>query len=229
MAAGGDAGPHRVGGHAYAARVGGLVRVIGLTGGIATGKSTAADALEAVGAPVVRSDLLARAAVAPGTRGLAAVAAAFGPEVLRSDGSLDRQALGRVVWSDAPARRRLEGIVHPLVRDAMLAWLVDRRREGAAAAVCDIPLLFEVGLHRPGSFVDRVWVVSVRPETQRWRLMARDGLNAQDAAARIALQWPLVAKVALADRVFDNEASPDDLRRQVVAAWAQTLGAASAR
>lgn len=201
-----------------------VVRVIGLTGGIATGKSTAADALEAVGAPVVRSDVLARAAVEPGTRALAAVVSVFGRDVLRSDGSLDRRALGRRVWGDAVARQRLESIVHPVVRDAMLAWLAECRRAGAVAAVCDIPLLFEVGLHRSGSFIDHIWVVSVRPRTQQQRLMARDGLNAQDAAARIALQWPLAVKVALAHRVFENEGSPEDLRRQVVAAWVKTQG-----
>ncbi len=199
------------------------MRVIGLTGGIASGKSTAADALESVGAPVVGSDVLARAAVAPGTGGLAEVVSTFGRDLLRPDGCLDREALGRRVWGDPEARRRLESIIHPPVRDATIAWLAQRRRAGSAAAVCDIPLLFEVGLHLAGSFVDRIWVVSVQPGTQLRRLMARDGLDAREAAERIALQWPLAAKAAQAHRVFENEGTPQDLRRQVVLAWAQTL------
>ncbi len=194
------------------------VRVIGLTGGIASGKSTAAAALEAAGAPVVRSDLLAREIVAPGQPALDEIRAAFGPKVLAPDGTLARGALARIVFSDAEARRALERITHPRIHARMAQWLEARRAEGAPGAVCDIPLLYEAGYDQ-GGFVERVWVVVVRPETQLRRLMARDGLGREDALRRIAAQWPLADKARRADLVFENEGAPEDLARRVRAAW----------
>ena len=178
--------------------------VIGLTGGIASGKSTAAAALEAAGAPVVRSDVLARAVVAPGEPALQEIRAAFGPAVVAPDGTLLRRRLGDIVFADAEARRTLERITHPRIHARMLAWLDARRAEGATGAVCDIPLLYEAGYDRSGC-LDRVWVVAVEAETQIRRLMARDGLGRQEALRRIGAQWPLGEKVRRADMVFDNE------------------------
>ena len=197
--------------------------VVGLTGGIASGKSTAAAALELAGAPVVRSDVLAREVVQPGSAALARIGAAFGAHVLPPDGSLDRTVLGRVVFADPAARRRLEEITHPEIRRLTFAWLAAQRRCGAVAAVCDIPLLFEVGLDGPGSFVDRIWVIGVRPETQLRRLVARDGLPPAAALARIQAQRPLTEKVAGAGRVFWNEGVPEDLAAAVRRAWVELL------
>lgn len=200
--------------------------VVGLTGGIATGKSTAADVLRQMGAPVVSADELARAVLAPGEPALAEVAQAFGAGVIAPDGGLDRRALGALVFADAGARRRLEAITHPPIRQRTLSWLEACRDRGEPAAVCEIPLLFEVGLHLPGSFVDRIWVVATRPEVQRDRLMRRSGDGDQAAArARIAAQWPLARKVALADRVFENNGDPEQLAREVAAAWRALMAA----
>lgn len=197
--------------------------VIGLTGGIASGKSTVAAALEAVGAPVLRSDALAREVVAPGSAGLAEVARAFGPGVLGPDGALDRARLGAIVFADAAARRVLEGITHPRIRQRTLTWLRERGAAGAPAAVCDIPLLFEVGLDGPGSFVDRVWVVAVSPKTQLARLMRRDGLSLEAAQVRLRAQWPLAEKVRRADLVLRNEGSPTEVQEAAVQAWRRCL------
>jgi len=199
------------------------VLVIGLTGGIASGKSTAAAALEAAGAPVVRADALAREVVSPGSAALAEIGRVFGAGVLRKDGSLDRPALAAMVFGDPPARRRLEGITHPLIRERTLQWLAAQADAGAPAAVCDIPLLFEVGLHQAGTFIDRIWVVSVGPETQLRRLMVRDRLDREAALARLRAQWPLADKSHLADLVLENEGPPDALDRAARRAWADAL------
>lgn len=197
--------------------------VVGLTGGIAAGKSTVAAALEAAGAPVIRSDALAREVVAPGTAGLSAVVSAFGPTVLGPDGTLDRRALAARVFADPQERRRLEAITHPRIRELTLGWLQRRREEGAPAAVCDIPLLFEVGLHGPGSFLDRIWVVAVDADTQLRRLQARDALSREAALARINAQWPLAEKVRRADLVLCNSGSPEELAAAARRAWAALL------
>jgi len=203
------------------------VLVVGLTGGIASGKSTAAAALEAAGAPVVRSDALAREVVAPGSPALAEIARVFGSGVLHRDGALDRAALAAVVFGDAAMRRRLEAITHPPIRRRTLEWLGERAGQGAPAAVCDIPLLFEVGLGEPGSFIDRIWVVSVSPETQLRRLMARDGLDRAAALARLAAQRPLAEKTRRAHLVLPNDASPEDLAASARRAWAALLAEAA--
>jgi dephospho-CoA kinase len=193
--------------------------VVGLTGGIATGKTTALSFLRRLGAPVLSSDELARAVVVPGEPALAEIAAAFGSGVLQPDGTLHRQALAARVFADAAARRRLEAIVHPRIRARTLAWLEWQRARGVAAAVCDIPLLFEVGLHHRGSFVDRIWVVRVRPEEQLRRLLLRDGLTEAEARQRLAAQWPLPWKEAGADCVLDNDGPPEVLEAAVARAW----------
>lgn len=185
-----------------------------LTGAIASGKSAAAAVLEELGAVVVDSDVLAREAVAPGTPGLAEVVDRFGPGVLRPDGSLDRPALGRVVFADAAARRDLEAIVHPRVR--ALAAEREAAAPPGALVVQVIPLLVETG--QQDAF-DTVLVVDVDPATQLRRLRARDGLDEGQAGARVAAQADRATRLAAADVVWHNDGTPEELRAQVERWW----------
>jgi dephospho-CoA kinase len=184
------------------------VRLIGLTGGIATGKTTFAGALRARGVPVVDADALARAAVAPGTPALEEIARAFGPGVLAPGGGLDRKRLGSVVFADPAARRRLEAITHPAVRRAMAEETARLSAAGHALAFYDTPLLYEVGLD---AVVDAVVVVWAPPDVQRARLAARDGLAPAEADARLAAQLPIDEKAARADFVVENVGAVDAL------------------
>jgi dephospho-CoA kinase len=177
------------------------VRVVGLTGGIASGKSTFAEALRARGVPVVDADALARAAVAPGAAALAEIARAFGPGVLLPDGGLDRRRMAALVFADPEARRRLEAITHPAVRRAMAEETARLAAAGHDLAFYDTPLLFEVGLDRT---LDSVVVVWAPPEVQRARLAARDGLGPAEAEARLAAQLPIDDKAGRADFVVEN-------------------------
>ncbi len=191
---------------------------IGLTGGIAAGKSVAAERLAQHGAVVIDHDLLAREAVRPGSTGLEAVVEAFGPEVVAADGSLDRPALGRIVFADAEARERLDGIVHPVIRR-----LAAEREAAVAAAhtgavvVHDIPLLVETG--QAESFHLLV-VVHAPVELRVRRLVEQRGLSRSDAERRVAAQASDDVRLAAADRVLDGSGSVEDLRAQVDALWA---------
>ena len=198
--------------------------VIGLTGGIASGKSTVSAILRELGAPVVDADQIVRQLQAPGTPMLAAIVREFGPEVIRPDGSLDRAALGRVVFADPARRRALEAIVHPAVRQEMWKQVAECRARGARAVVLDVPLLLEGGLDRQ---VDQVWVVWVDRETQLARLMARDGLDRTQAEQRINAQMSLDEKRQRADVVIDNCGTVEATRSQVLAAWRRVTDGAS--
>jgi dephospho-CoA kinase len=184
------------------------VRVVGLTGGIATGKSTVAEALRARGAPVVDADALARAAVAPGSPALAEIARTFGPAVLAPDGDLDRKRMAALVFADGEARRRLEAITHPAVRAAMAEETARLAAAGHELAFYDTPLLFEVGLDRT---LDAVVVVWAPAAVQRARLAVRDGLGPAEAEARLAAQLPIDEKAARADFVVENVGAVADL------------------
>ncbi len=173
-------------------------RRIALTGGIATGKSRCAAVFRAAGVPVIDADIVARDVVAPGTTGMTAITSRFGPTVVAADGSLNRAALGALVFADAAARRDLEAIIHPRVYEAIGRWFASQT---ADLAVADIPLLFETG--RDDDF-DVVIVAACRPEQQLARLMARNGLSEGDARARIAAQWPIAEKAARADYTIDT-------------------------
>jgi dephospho-CoA kinase len=177
------------------------MRLIGITGGIATGKSTFSAALRALGAPVVDADQLARAAVAPGSPGLAAVAAAFGPDVLGPQGELDRKRMAAHVFADPAARARLEAIVHPAVRALFEAERARLEATGHPAAFYDVPLLFEA--RREGD-VDLTVVVWAPRAVQLARLEQRDGLSRTEAEARLAAQLPIDEKAARADVVVEN-------------------------
>jgi dephospho-CoA kinase len=185
---------------------------VGLTGGIASGKSHCRRRFEAHGVPTIDADQLARDVVAPGTPGLRAVIAHFGSRVLTMEGDLDRGALGTLVFADAGARRALEAIVHPRVYDAVTAWFETLAADGAAIAVADIPLLYETG--HEGDF-DHVVVALCRPDQQLERLMARDGLDEPSARARIASQMSLASKAGRAHYVVDTSGTPDETDRQV--------------
>ena len=184
------------------------MRVVGLTGGIASGKSTFAAVLRARGVPVVDADALARAAVAPGAPALAEIARAFGPSAIGADGALDRKRMAALVFSDPDARRRLEAITHPAVRRAMAEETGRLAAAGHALAFYDTPLLFEVGLD---GALDSVVVVWAPPAVQRARLVARDGLTPAEADVRIAAQLPIDEKAARADFVVENVGAPSEL------------------
>jgi dephospho-CoA kinase len=181
------------------------VKVVGLTGGIASGKSTFAAALRARKVPVVDADALARAAVAPGTPALAEIARTFGSDVIGADGALDRKRMGALAFSDAAARARLEAITHPAVRAAMAEETRRLADAGHGLAFYDTPLLYEVGLDR---VLDSVVVVWATPAVQRARIVARDGLSPEEADARIAAQLPIDDKAARADFVVENVGDP---------------------
>ena len=195
---------------------------VGLTGGIASGKSLVAEELAARGAVVIDADVLAREVVEPGTEGLAAVVERFGGSVLRA-GRLDRARLGQIVFADLESRRDLERIVHPAVR-ARAAEL-EQAAPPDAVVVHVIPLLVETGQQ---DRFDVVIVVDVDPETQLARLVARDGLDAADAQARLAAQASREQRRAVADIVIDNGGSVTDLKAQIVPLW-QELTSADAR
>ena len=189
---------------------------IALTGGIATGKSVVARELRAAGVATVDADWLAREAVRPGSAGLAAVVARFGAGVVTAEGELDRPGLGRLVFADAAARRDLERLIHPLVRQGIEAFFAALPR--GAAAVAEVPLLYETGWVRT---FDAAVVTACRAATQRARLMARDGLTSAAADERLAAQWPIDDKVRLADAVVMTEGTMDDTLTQArrLAGW----------
>jgi len=196
--------------------------VLGLTGGIAAGKSTVAAILEELGAKVVCADHLARRVVEPGTPGLEAVVARFGAEFLQSDGTLDRKKLARRVFADPAARRDLEAILHPRIRDAFAAEVRRIRAEAPEAVIVyDAPLLIEAGAHRA---VDRVIVVAVDEDVQVRRLMERDGLSEAEARARIDAQMPLAEKRKHADVVIDGTAPRERIRAQLAEVLAELAG-----
>jgi dephospho-CoA kinase len=193
---------------------GGPSSVVGLTGGIASGKSSVATLLAERGAVIIDADVLAREVVAKGTPLLRRVAERFGDAVLAADGSLDRPALGRIVFADAGARHDLEALIHPAVRQRAAQLQADA--PDGAVVVHVIPLLVETG--QAGSF-DHVIVVDVPESTQVDRLRGRDGVDADAAAARLAAQASRAERLAAADIVIDNSGTPNDLVRQVDKAW----------
>jgi dephospho-CoA kinase len=198
---------------------------VALTGGIATGKSYVRQRLAARSVPTVDADTLARRVVEPGTAGLSAITARFGRSVLGPDGHLDRKALSAIVFGNAAARADLEAIVHPAVYTAIDAWFAEQAQVGPPFAVADIPLVYETG--RAGDF-DAVILAACRPERQRERLIARDGLTAPEAAERLAAQWPIERKVDLADFVVRTDGTFADTDAQVEAAlnWLRARAAA---
>lgn len=186
---------------------------VGLTGGIASGKTMVSDGLAARGAVIIDADLLAREVVEPGTPGLAAVVGRFGEQVLR-DGRLDRARLGQIIFADPQARTGLERIIHPTVRRR--AAELEARADPHSVVVQVIPLLVETGQQKG---FDLCVVVDVDPETQLARLVARTGLSVSDASMRIAAQAGRADRLAAADVVIDNSGTLVELDRQITALW----------
>jgi dephospho-CoA kinase len=175
--------------------------LVGLTGGIATGKSTVSETLRRLGCVVLDADVLAREVVAPGQPALAAIVREFGPEVLQPDGTLDRKRVAAIVFADPERRRRLEAITHPAIRDRFLAHLAELEGAGFdGIVVWDAPVMIETGGHLA---MDLLIVVVTDPATQRARAVGRDG-DPGDVDRRIANQMSLADKAKLADYVIDN-------------------------
>jgi dephospho-CoA kinase len=191
------------------------VRRVGLTGSIATGKSLAASFFEEAGIPVIDADLMARKVVMPGAPALREIVKKFGPGVLLPDGTLDRAALGKIIFADEKARSDLNAIVHPRVAretEEEFSRLLAANPEGFA--VYNVPLLYETRIE---DLFDLVVVVSSGSETQLQRLTSRDGFEPDEARRRIASQLDIAQKAARADVVLENEGSPEALRQEVYA------------
>jgi dephospho-CoA kinase len=191
------------------------MRVVGLTGGIASGKSTVSAMFRELGAHVIDADEVAREVVEPGTPGLEEVARRF-PGVVDGSGQLDRAALGRRIFADPTERRALEAILHPRIREEVARRTEALARAGVTVVLYDAALLIENGLHRG---MDGVIVVSAPESVQRARLAARDGLDEAAITARLAAQLPLADKRAQATWVVDNRGSLDETRAQVRQIW----------
>ena len=190
---------------------------IGLTGGIATGKSTVARLLTERGAILIDLDVVAREVVEPGRPALSAIAERFGQAVIREDGSLDRKKLGAVVFSDPQERKALEAITHPAIRTVMKERMALHESESPdKLVVVDVPLLYESGLE---GYFERVMVVYVPRREQLRRLMARDGLSEEDAGKRLAAQMDIEEKRRRADIVVDNGGSLDATAARIDRFW----------
>ena len=192
------------------------MRVIAITGGIASGKTTVLNHLKKLGAACIDADAISRTLTAPGGAALPAIRQAFGQGVFQQDGALNRRALGALVFGDGEARGRLNGIVHPLVRAEMERQLRRLRLQGERVAVLDVPLLYESGME---TLADEVWLVAVPAEVQLQRLMARDGYTREEALARIHSQMPLEQKRARADLVIDTDLPLQALYERLTALW----------
>lgn len=199
------------------------MKLVGLTGGIGSGKSTVSRMFETMGATIIDADQLAREVVAPGTPGLAAIVEHFGREVLNDDGALDRPTLGRKIFKDPEARTVLNRIVHPLVAARAQEAVVEAEANGAQLVLYDVPLLYENKLDQA---LPEVVVVCVEAEVQRARIAARDALPPDEIADRIAAQMPLAEKARRANHVIDNNGHLEHTQAQVRALfkkWMQEL------
>ncbi len=190
------------------------MRLIGLTGGIATGKSTVAQILRRLGVPVIDADALAHEVTAAGSPSVAAIAADLGPQFVRPDGELDRPRLAERVFADHALLERLNAIVHPRVRALMAERVEELHAAGVQVVVLDVPLLLE---SRAAYDVDAVWLVYAPEPLQIERLMARNGLSRVQAELRIRAQMPIEEKRRLADVVIDNSRDVGALETQVEA------------
>ncbi len=196
-------------------------RVIGLTGGIATGKSTVSNLLRACGVAVIDADVIARQVVAVGQPAYHQIVAYFGQSILMADRQIDRKALGAIVFRDKEQLKKLESFTHPAIIVAFKKQIaILQKSVDIPFIVLDIPLLFEVGLQ---TLCDEVWLVMVDRYRQIERLCQRDGLSLKEATRIIDLQMPLAEKAKLADVLIDNNGTIEALKRQISARYQQTI------
>ena len=197
------------------------MKIIGLTGGIACGKSTVSKALRALGACIIDADALAHELSQPNQALFNAYVQRFGMAIVTAGGTLDRAAIARLIFTDPTMRAEVEQISHPLIRRAVEERLRMAEKEQKRAAVLDVPLLFEAGWD---ALADEVWVVALPPEEQLTRLLARDKTMSEvEARARIAAQMPLAEKCARADVVIDNSGTKEETRDYVGKLWEERI------
>jgi dephospho-CoA kinase len=197
------------------------IRLIGLTGGIASGKSSVARFFEERGVPVIDADQLARDAVLPGSPAIERIALIFGNEVLAADGSLDRKKLGALIFASADKRHQLENILHPEIRRLSEDRIRAATADGHRLLVYMAPLLIEAGVT---DRVDEIWVVTVRPDIQLERLMRREGISRDKALGMIASQMPLAEKELHGKVVIDNSGTPEQTHRILEDIWNRETG-----
>ena len=197
------------------------MRIIGLTGGIACGKSTVSRALRALGAAIIDADALAHELSQPNAPIFNAYVERFGREIVTADGTLDRAAIAARVFADPAVRAEVDAIAHPLIRKAAEERLRAARAQDKTAAVLDVPLLFEAGWD---ALADEVWVVALPAEEQLARLLARDkAMSEGEARARISAQMPLAEKCARADIVIDNSGTLGETRECIEQLWRERI------
>ena len=197
------------------------IKVIGLTGGIATGKSSIARFFARKGIPVIDADLLARDTVLPGSTALDQIVTLFGREVLTQDGMLDRKLLGTLIFADSKKRRQLEGILHPEIRKRAEKLIKQAAAAGHKRLIYMAPLLIEAGAT---DRVDAIWVVTVPPEIQLERLMRRDGISREQAERIVASQMPLAEKERYGSVVIDNSGTEEQTDLILESVWAEEIG-----
>ena len=195
--------------------------VLGLTGGIACGKSTISLTLRKLGAVIVDGDVLSRELTAEGGAALPAIKKAFGDGVFHPDGTLDRRALGALVFADDRVRAALDGIMQPMLREMILRSIEDAQKSGVSACVLDMPLLYEKDLH---GLCDRVWCAYIPRDLQLKRLMERDGFTLEEAEARLRSQLPAKEKAARADVVIDTSGPIQYTKGCVISLYAKEVG-----
>ena len=189
---------------------------IGLTGGIASGKSTVGAMLRQMGAVVIDTDWIAHEVTAPGSGALMEMSRRYGTDIVKEDGSLRRDAVGKIVFSDPVEKKWLEALLHPLIRAEAEKQAQAAFEAGQRVVVMDVPLLFESGWNGK---VDEIWTVYTPQAIQEVRLQRRDGYTDSEIADRLASQWPIDEKAKRADVVIDNTGLPESTRRQVEVAW----------
>lgn len=196
------------------------LEVIGLTGGIASGKSTVSRYLEELGAAIIDADSIARQLVQPHKPAWKEIKDCFGSDVFDEKGNLNRKKMAELIFTSPVLREKLNSIIHPKVIAATRELIKEKKREAVPLIVVDAPLLIEAGMT---DLVDKVWVIAVPEEVQLDRLMERDGLTREQALKRLRSQMPLQEKLAYADRVIDNSGSPEQTRRYLKSLYQEAV------
>ena len=196
------------------------MKIIGLTGGIGSGKTSVASKLRALGARVFDADEVAKNAVLPGTEGFRKVVEIFGTRIVDAEGKLDRTVLAEIVFNDKESLKTLEEIIHGYVWQETDKFLIECRQAGERAVILDVPLLIECGWYKK---VDEVWLVALPVEKQIMRTMERSGMTAEAVQARIAAQMSLDEKKKYATLIIDNSGTWEETEKQVITAWEKAV------